>query len=375
VLGGIWLFTAISTLIRTRSVRTLLWPTATLVLLVGFVGVQLLFLSLNFGDRYGRYFADRSPEESEIYGGSISALLLPSTLSGIPQFAHLATTYLNGTLLLKTSEQPASAVIGSIGMVLLVAAFLVRGINIAGSARNRFSALLDDPRVPVLGTGFLWAFLFFTATGLGFVFAKLASPEVRAWSRMSIVLAMFALAFLAILVETLLRRRGWRYTALAALAVLGIADQLLGVFRNPPLNPTADSATRAYASAVVKTLPSGCGIVELPLKLFPESGAIGRMGDYDEGLVYDYEPRSGDVRWSYGSVRLTDGAAPWDSVKSPEQFGPAVHDSKACAVQVDTFAFANASQWQPWVDEVADSGQPVLQSDGGRYLLFKVTAG
>jgi hypothetical protein len=370
VLGGIWLFVSIGTVIRTRAVRTLLWPTASIVLLIAFVGAQLLVLSLNFGDRYGNYFADRTPEESEIFGGSTTSLLLPWPLSGIPPFAKLPTYYANITSLLKVTEQPATAAIASLGMVLLVAALIIRALTIAGSAQTRFTRILDDRRVGVLTGGFLWAYLFFIATGLGFVFAELASPEIRAWSRMSIILAMFAFAFVALLVDTLVRRRGWRYLVLVVIAVVGIADQFIGVYRAAPLNPTSDDPLRAYSAAVTRTVPSDCGIVQLPLKGFPETGPIGRMGDYDEGLLFAYAPRSGSVRWSYGAVQQTDDAAPWNKVTDPASFAAAVRNSNACAVQIDTFAYQDSASWSPFVDALTDSSAPTLKSSDGRFLLF-----
>ena len=60
---------AISELLRGSSWRVLVRPTATVGLLFVFIGTQLAVLSIDFGDRYAKYFAARLPTESELYGG------------------------------------------------------------------------------------------------------------------------------------------------------------------------------------------------------------------------------------------------------------------------------------------------------------------
>lgn len=87
ILGTTWAVSVVAALIGRRPLRTLAWPTFTLGSLGLLIAVQVGVLSLNFGERYTKYFSGRTPQESEYYGGKLQQLLLPSTTSGFPPSA------------------------------------------------------------------------------------------------------------------------------------------------------------------------------------------------------------------------------------------------------------------------------------------------
>jgi len=184
------------------------------------------------------------------------------------------------------------------------------------------------------------------------------------------VLALLALGVAAMAFEALVRRTAVRAVVLALVAVVAVVDQLGGVDAALPIDAVPDTALREFAADVDDALPADCGIVQLPLKDFPETGAIGAMGDYDESLPYIYSSRD-DLRWSYGAVVGTLGAEGWNDATTPAAFRNEVDDSGACAVLVDTAAYTeDVGGWRAFVDAVADADEPALDSTDGRYELF-----
>ena len=81
-------------------------------------------------------------------------------------------------------------------------------------------------RVQPLGALTLVAILCGTVAGLNSVLAAIGFAELRAWNRISILIAFLALAGLGLGVDTLLRRVRWRRPRLEAVAAVGVAGAL-----------------------------------------------------------------------------------------------------------------------------------------------------
>jgi len=151
-------------------------------------------------------------------------------------------------------------------------------------------------------------------------------------------------------------------------------DQVVGELRVARNQPVGDESIRAFALDAEALLPDDCGIVQLPLKGFPETGAIGDMGDYDQALPYIYA-QDDSLRWSYGAVRGTYGADFWTDVDTKAEFTSAIEESGACAILIDQYAFTeDPDAWHTLVSGVVDPLEPDLVSDdeAERYLLFTV---
>jgi hypothetical protein len=382
VLGCTWIITVARTVVTRDSVRSLIWPTVTLAALGGFIVLQLGVLSLNLDDRYERYFQGRSAAESELYGGKLMSLLLPAPTSGFPALSDLGQNYADTSKILITSENPYTAVVVSVALILVLAVLVIRlstsgrSITPAGDGQKKtLSLFVHDARVSALLVASVVAFLFFITAGLGAFIAYFASPEIRAWSRMSIVLSLFALGILAILIDTTIRKLWLLLPTLAVICVVAYVDQIVGISQTQPLQlrPTEDGPTRAFVAEAEDALPENCGVVQLPLKDFPETFDIGRMGDYDEALPYVYA-QDNDLRWSYGAVRGTYSADDWDDATTVPAFAREVRSSGACAVLVDTYAYTeNLDGWQPFVESVSELDDPLLTSTDSdeRYILFR----
>lgn len=376
VIGGVWLFASIGHLLGRRRFAELLWPTAPLVALVGFVGIELRLLSLGYGERYAPYFGTRVVAESEYYAGKIMSLLLPWDGSRIPKLLAWTQRYIAETGVLQTTEPPGVPFLASLGFVALIAVLPIIALSSGRALRaTALGRLIGDARTRVLAGAMLWTLLFFVVTGLGVLVALIAGPTIRAWSRLSIVIALLALGFVALVLDRITARFGLRYIAVAALSALVVVDQLLGVSARIPLAPTADAEMSDFVAETDDALADGCGVVELPIKSFPDSGRIGAMNDYDEALPFLYTD-PGDLDWSYGSVAGTYGFDVWKDATTPRTFAAAVTDSGACAVYVDTAAYTDdAEGWLPLVDAVdgeTGSPEPAVRSESGRYLLYLV---
>lgn len=384
IVGSVWAARVLAVLIARRPVRTLLWPTVTLVSLGGFTGLQLAVLAQNQGDRFEKYFNGRLSEESEYYGGKITNLLLPSPTSGIELFAKAAKEYAGRGVVL-TSENPSTAVIASIAMIVVLALIVVRLVlrpaattaEATEAPRGaRLLAFVQDDRIGALLVAFFVALLFFVVAGFGAVLAYLASPEIRAWSRMSIVLSVLALGVLAVLVDRIVVRIALLLPTLAVVSALVAVDQLAGIAAAVPIGQTDDGYIREFSAEAEDVLGPDCGIIQLPLKDFPETGNVADMGDYDEALPYLYT-EDGDLRFSYGAVRGTHSADPWNDATTPSSFEAEAESSGACAILVDQYAYPDPAGWRDLVATVADPDAPAVTStdDRERYLLFTIGTG
>lgn len=370
VIGGVWLLCGIASLASRESIRAVLQRFLPLGVLCAVVGVELLLLGADWGERYAPYFEDRGVGESEIFAGKILSLLLPWQGTEIPKIGALTNIYANATAVATTTEPPGLPVIAILGLCLLLVALPVVGaVGEQGLRATALGRFLADGRIRVLAIATLWTLLFFVISGLGMAVAVFLGPTVRAWSRLSIVIALLALGAVAIALGRI-DRRWLRGVAVAVVAVVVLLDQLLGVSRMVPLGATADDEMTSLVAAADDALPDGCGVIQLPIKSFPDSGRVGAMGDYDEGLPYLYTEGS-DLAWSYGAIRGTSGYDVLEEAGTPEGLAALVESSGACAVYVDTAAYVDDEG--AWIDDVlAVSGslEPIAQSTTGRWLVF-----
>lgn len=373
VLGGVWLLCGLAGLASGTRPRVVAGRVLPLGVLSALVGVELVLLGGDWGERYAPYFESRGVGESEIFAGKVLSLLLPWQGTEIPKIGALPNIYEKATAVAKASEPPGMPLLGILGLCVLLLALPMLGA-VGGRALRVtwFGRLVSDDRIRVLALATLWTLLFYVVTGLGMAVAMAVGTTIRAWSRLSIVLILFALGAVAV---ALARARGRRLRAAlaAVLAVVVVVDQLAGVSRMVPLDPTEDAEMVSFVADADAALPDGCGVVQLPIKSFPDSGDIGAMGDYDEALPYLYTEDDA-LAWSYGSIRGTTGFDTFGEVGDADEFAAAVASSGACAVFVDTAAYVGEPT--AWWDEVlAVSGAltPIAQSSSGRWLVFAVS--
>ena len=237
---------------------------------------------------------------TEIYGLKITQLLLPPSYHRLHFLAVKKLAY-NTEAPLGSGDYWYLGVVGLIGFFCLLLVLLARGVRECTPGILSTLALFNVSSI-----------LFATASGFGAVFSFLVLPELRAYERMSIFIAFFALFTVALLLDRLSARfgagRGGRCLsfALAGLVLsLGIWDQT-----SRQLVPAYDVLKAQYGSddafvrAIEATAPSGAMIFQLPFVPFPENPPVQRMTDYDHLRGYLH---SRSLRWSYGCVKGTKG--------------------------------------------------------------------
>lgn len=374
VVGGVWAAATVSRLVRRRARGEHLVPTAGIGFLGLFVVIELAILSQNFGERYAPYFQSRSVQEAEYYGGKLLSLILPWPGSDLPVLSEFSARYQAETGVIATTEAPGAPVIASAGVIAILLILLVLAFSSTTALRvTAVGRAITDDRVRVLSAAFLWTFLFYIVSGFGMLVALLVGPQIRAWSRLSIVLIVLALGVVGVLVDSITSRFKARTVVLALLAVVAIFDQVTGAATAVQLRPTDDSEMKQFVAESDEALPDGCGVAQLPVKSFPDSKTIGDLNDYDEALPYLFT-EDDSLRWSYGAVGGTYGWDVWkDSAASPESYRETIEQTQACAVQIDLNGYTqNVDGWKPLVEAVAGTDVPDVVSSSGRYILFVV---
>jgi hypothetical protein len=371
VVGGVWAFTVLRILIRRQRASSLLIPTSAIVPMGLFVVLELVLLSGGYGQRSHVYFSGRSIAESEYYAGKLIPLLAPWTGTGVPFVAGIERKYETYSQILLGSGPVGTPILASVGLILLAAALVI--FAVAGRTNlsaTWFGRVIDDQRTRMLAPAMAWTFLFYIVSGLGMAVALVASPDIRAWSRISIILVLIGLAFTAHLVQEATTRFGIRKILIGLVILVAIFDQVVGVNTILRVVPANDTEVSSFVASTDKALPNGCGVVQLPIKGFPESGPLGTMQDYDEAMPYLYT-KSDDLRWSYGSVTATNGWNTFGNVTTPQGFETAVKSTGACAIEIDLRGYSsNLNGWQAMVKAATGTTVPTIVSSGKRYLLF-----
>ncbi|GAA1893722.1 hypothetical protein [Lapillicoccus jejuensis] len=303
--------------------------------------------------------AERTVGDSEQFAGKLTDLVLPWSGHRDAALAALTTRY-QELGLPATSESSAIGVVALLGCVGLL-------VLLARAAVGR-TGRRAAPLVTVLGLLLPAALAFYVRGGLGSLVALLVTPQLRTWSRLSLLVALLGLLAVGLGLTALLRRR--RLVGAVACAVVlavGVADQT-----NPALAPdwaaqrAALATLTSYTDRLEAALPAGCAVFEAPVMRYPENGPLQRMGDYDP-LRPTLTGRS--LRWSYGAMRGT-AAADWQ-LALPQGDLPSLVDDLAaagfCAVQVDHAGYG--------ADDPTSAlrtllGGPLATSDDGRLTAF-----
>lgn len=298
---AILLFVAAGTVgsLATRRWRSLLTGvTLSAIIGVGLVLAALPNLLYQGPPGSGAVVQGRSYSATEYFGLKITNLLLPLGNHRIPAFAHLRAAANDSLIPGEGSE--TLGVLGVVGLVAVILAILIPVLH-------RKSALAD--RLRPLGTLTVVALLVGTVAGINSMFAVFGFGQLRAWDRISVVIAFLSLAGLGHLLDAARLRWEIRIPGAHRLIAAGVAALVLmvGVYdqTSPAMIPnfptTAKNwnADQAYFTQVSDLLGSGASVFNLPFAPFPENPPIVGMTDYDHVRGYLHS----DLRWSYGGVK------------------------------------------------------------------------
>jgi phosphoglycerol transferase len=269
------------------------------------IGVTTLGVFANIGSHilYNRIHgpntaaACRNPIDAEVLGLKITDLLLPTCGHRVPYLASKRDGYSAMSVVSNENKLAALGVVGSFGFCALLGLLLVRQSHAEDAAVLHGLKMLN-----------VFAVLLATMGGLGVVFNRLVSPEIRCYNRFCIFVAFFSLFAVAILLhragERFVRTRAQRFTFggfLAALLALGLLDQTPTTagwdYAGVQQSWKSDGDLVARIEAI---LPPEALIHQMPFHEFPECQGTHRMKDYDHFRAYLHSRR---LRWSYGSIK------------------------------------------------------------------------
>jgi hypothetical protein len=266
--------------------------------------------------------------ESENYSLRLTQLLLPVDGHRIDSLASRKAEY---TEQIPQNEGRAATlgIVASVGFLWLLAVVLLAVVGAWPGviARYRGIAALTLASVLVGTTGGL-------ATLLAVVW-----PQIRAWNRLSIFIAFFALLAVGLLLESLRPRLpalGFG-AVLAGLLVLGALDQTSPFFIPPHAGLAADyRADQSWYRSVEGQLAEGASVVQLPHEPFPEP-PLGARPIYEPAKGYLH---TSDLRWSWGAMRgRPDDWSALYATRPAAELVPAAREAGFDAIVVDKLAY------------------------------------
>jgi len=251
---------------------------------------------------------ERSIDHAEMLGLRITALLAPRDDHRLAPLAELGE---------RSRRVPFPSELGqSLGVVGVTGLVVVVGTALGSALRSGGGGSGLRRRLGVLT---LLALLVGTVGGVSFTFALLGLEEVRAWNRLTVFIAFFALAGLASLADDFIRVRGRRWrpsvarptvaAAIAGVLLVGVLDQTSN--RDVPDYKKISNdfrSDRDFVRRLEAGLPRAAMVFQLPYMAFPEEGPLVDAYDYDLVRGYLHSDR---LRWSYGAMRAR--PADWQS--------------------------------------------------------------
>jgi phosphoglycerol transferase len=303
----------------------------------------------------------RDPGEAETIGLRATQLLLPVDGHRLEFLRDLKARYAGPY---RNENRAATlGLVGDVGfLMLLVWPFLK-------SARTNVFGLGSGLSLLTFG-GFLLA----TVGGFGSLFATLVSARIRAYNRISIFIAFFALFAVALALDRLsgrlearkLRPAAWS-VALAVLA-FGVWDQTTPSYAPDYAKVRAAFTNDAdFVARVETTAAPGSMIFQLPAVPFPEVSVTERMLDYDHFKAYLH---SKTLRWSYGAMKNRP-AYLWQQVVSsrpPRDFLETLSLAGFAGLWIDRFGCRDTSAMESAFSDVFKS-PPIVSADG-RYVFY-----
>jgi hypothetical protein len=188
----------------------------------------------------------------------------------------------------------------------------------------------------------LVAISFYSIGGLGSFVALFGTPEMRTWSRLYVIIALFGLLAVGYWVTVVgHKHRLLELLIAAALLVTGVLDQT-----NPALAPhyqtmrTEVANLTAFSRRIEARVAPGCSVFQLPIADFPNNIRINNMESYAQLRPY---LTSSSLRWSYGAFDGT-SLADWQLTLPQKSTSALLDDLVAagfCAVEVDRAGFAD----------------------------------
>jgi hypothetical protein len=303
--------------------------------------------------------------ESEEYSFKLAQLVLPLQDHRIDPIGDLRERYEN--------RFPApEGSFGTLGAAATIGFLWLLAVALLSIVRDGFprGTLYQHAAVATL-----IAFLVGTIGGFSTLIGA-ALPLLRAWARISVFIAFFALLAVGLLLDALQRRLAARgrppslgVALLAAVFLVGAADQTSSAFTPPHEALQAEwDAQRGFVRSIEARLPDEASVYQLPYVPFPEWPAMARMQEYDLARGYLH---STDLRWSFAAIkaRETDRWLRDVSAKPLPEALPILSAVGFEGVYLDRFGYADNGAAAESELRGLLGVEPLASSDG-RLLFF-----
>lgn len=300
-------------------------------------GLHQLWVGLH---RTGQVSLGRSPEEAVRFGGSITRLLVPG---GVPLPSKLSRV-----IPWEEFEWTVTPALVALGLWIMLSAVL--------SNLGSFSKDNPDERKSALLYLSFWSMLFYTTSGFGLMFAGYVSPIFRCWNRMSVLLSLFSLLFIALRIlevkKNLSRVIATILLCLLAVSQISGADRLRVGTEPDALAIQEAVSLKAAADVIERTVEDGCQILQLPIVV---AFGVANVNDLSPSNQYWLPLFSPTLRWSFGAAAGTPAGDYWPRVSSRgidalyqaalgNHFCGAVFDRRGYAT--DKHFFANIARFE-----------------------------
>lgn len=302
--------------------------------------------------------AQRHTFESEVYSLRLTQLVLPLDQHRIDALGLLKRRYTE-------KFPPIDANAATLGIVATAGLAWLLAVALASVVGRRASGLY-----PSLAALALVSLLLATAGGLGTLIGVVFA-QIRAWNRLSIFIAFFALAAVALGLTALGRRlRAPAFAAvLAAVLAVGLFDQTTNAFV-PPYSTIEGqwNLDAAFFGSLESRLPDEAMVVQLPYEPFPEP-LPGRQAVYEPVKAYLH---TDDLRWSWGAMRgRPEDWAAANATKPAAELVPAAREAGFSAILVDRLGYGDdGAAIEPELRRVL--GAEPERSPNGRFLFWRL---
>lgn len=360
--------------LREREARALLLPAILVALIFAVTAINLLPSVTRFSDQGSVHFVRRLAGDADVYGLRIAQLILPVRWHRVEWLSDVKVDY-NMRPLINENDDASLGLIGALGFLGLLWRLFFRKPELERLTADCAIGLQNHLS---LFTGA--ALLLGVIGGFGSLVAFFGLPQVRAYNRISIFIAFFALFAVALWLDEFARRRlgtqkrRWIfYTALGVILILATLDQI-----SPRFRPDHQRLTDEYMSdeVFVKKIESvsseGAMIFQLPVMSLPENPKINRMSDYDQARPYLHSRR---LRWSYGAIKGREGDV-WSrgaAAKPAREMIETLVWTGFSGVYVDRFGYTdNGAKIENELSGVLNAS-PII-SPNERQVFFDLTA-
>ena len=322
----------------------------------------------------------RSPFETEVYGLKIFQLFVPREGHRIDLLRRASDRTLGSEPFFQSESGQQLGVLGAVALVVIL---LVAGRRLAG---RRLRQATDDEHellVSRLGLFTIACLLIGASGGISFLISAAGLREIRAWNRISIVIAFFTVIVLAMGIDRAgawLRDRWASRPGLARWATAVIAASVVLVaFADQAGNDTPPyaaahakySSDSDFFATVHDRLGDGASVFNLPYQPFPEAPPRGNVGEFDEGVGYIYQPT---LNWSFGGMRGRVPDYPRVLETQPvDQWMQAIAAIGFTGIVLDRAGYTEAERVALESQVEALAGPATVSADG-RYSFFDLRA-